>query len=113
MREFVLVTLGGEFVKIKLPSWDEILAQTSPRQVTLLLQQTGSSQAALTVSQVTAAAQHHAVESRHFSLHRKEGYEELLDGLPEMATSDCWAIVEHCHMLVNCHDMLTELTKVR
>ena len=111
-REFVLVTLGGEYIKSKSPSWDEILAQTTPHVPTLLLQLSDSSLAPLTVAEIVAAAQHRSLLSSTFSLHRKEGYKELLESLPDAVSEDCWVIVEHSHLLPNYQEIVTELTRV-
>ncbi len=112
MREFVLVTVGGKFVKIKSPSWDEILAQTNPHTLTLLLQPADSSHMPLTVAEITEAAKQCGLESRCCSLHRRESCIELLDSLPEAVSHNCCVIVEHCHLLLNCHEVLTQLIKV-
>ena len=116
IKEFILVTSGGDFVKTRSPSLDEILTETNPRSLTLLLEPppaTPTSPSPSATATLRETALHRQLVFRHCILHDSEGCRELLDGLPVMATKGCWLVLEYCHWLPNCHEVLTLITKVR
>lgn len=111
-KDFILVSSGGDFIKTKLPSFDEILSQTEPRSPTLLLQSLDSPDSSPVVAELRSRAAQQQLECRQFSLHSKEQCKQLLDTLHRTSASSCWLIVEHSHLLPDCHEVLTALTKV-
>ena len=106
------MTSGGDYVKTKLPSFDEVLSLTEPRSPTLLLQAPDSPDSSPVVAKLKNRAIQDKLDCRQWSLHSKEKWRELLKSLPRMAVGSCWVIVEHCHLLPNCQEVLTSIVEV-
>lgn len=112
LKEFILVTSGGDFVETKSPSVDEIVAATEPQTLTLLLSPVDSPDSSLSIATLREAAARHQLECKHCMLYSTEGWKDLLDNIPAMAAENCWVILENCHLLANCHEVLTAVMKV-
>lgn len=112
IKEFILVTFGGDYVRTKSPSLDEILAETDSHTLTLLLEPPATPPSGVAAS-LREMALHLQIEYRYCILHDADGCRDLLDGLPAMSTRGCWLVMEYCHWLPNCHEVLTAIVKVR
>lgn len=111
-KEFILVSSGGDFVNTIQPSFADILSQTEPQSPVLLLQSPDSADSSQAVAALRSRAVEEQVECLQCSLHSRERYQQLLETLHITSTCPCWVIVEHCHLLPDCHEVLAALSKV-
>lgn len=113
VKEFIIVTSGGDFINTKSPSLDDILAETCPQTLTLLLHTLHSPERQLSLAVIKEAALlEHEAEYRLFSLDGEESCKELMGSLPQLSNRDCWVVIEYCHLLPNCHKLLATIAKV-
>lgn len=110
IKDFILVTAGDDFIKTNSPSLEEILAETKPATLTLLLQSPDSPDHSLSVSALRETALYLHIDCKHFCA---EGCNGVLNSLPVLASRNCWVVLEYCHLLPNCHELLTALEKVQ
>ena len=113
VKEFILVTSGGEFVTTRSPLLDEVLAETCPQIPTILLESLDSpNNNTVTVSTLKQAALHAELECSHFALYSAEHCTDFLTKLVTIVETGCWVILEYCHLLQNSHEILTTIVKV-
>lgn len=109
IKDFILVTAGDDFIKTNSHSLEEILAETKPATLTLLLQSPDSPDNSLSMAVLRETALYLHIEHKHFCA---EGCNGVLHSLPLLASRNCWVVLEYCHLLPNCHELLVALERV-
>ena len=90
---------------------DEIFIHTESQALTILLQPDYPNSSP-SIADISTVAQSYKIEIKHFSLIGKESCDELFANLLSLSSEYCWAIVEHCHLLPNCQEILSRITEV-
>lgn len=111
VKDFILITVGAEFIITKPPSLDEVFFYTDSQSVTLLLQ-SGDDKCNPTLAEIEELALKHKLGLNHFLLNGDPNCETLFQQLPQLAAERCWILVENCHLLTNCLEILKRLMKV-